>query len=150
MRQDSLKLEKKWVTQNPWFCLAMTLIWITVTDAFLIPESSQDFSSPTLTSSFAITSGKNVIRSGMDANGLLHYLVKYEVTKDPSGQKRTKMRKCKLCIEGGKRRNFGQCCITCGESYSLCNKCDARDCFDEHIKKIKRITRQSKKNGSLP
>jgi hypothetical protein len=52
-----------------------------------IPESSQDSSSPTLTSSFAITSGKNVLHSGMDANDLLHYLVKYEVTKDPSGWK---------------------------------------------------------------
>ncbi len=115
-----------------------------------IPESSQDFSSPTLTSFFVITSGKNVIHSGMDANGLLHYLVKYEVTKDPSGRKQTKMRKCKLCIEGGKRRDVGQYCVTCGEIYSLCNKCYARDCFDEHIKKIKRITRQRKKNGSLP
>jgi len=209
LRQDSLKLEKKWATQNPWFRLATTLIGITVTDAFLlcnyhkvinggasenqekkttiqrfagilahqliqmanklesgnaskflpedddgfmlsIPESSQDFSSPMLTSSFAITSGKNVIRSGMDANGLLHYLVKYEVTKDPSGRKRTKMRKCKLCIEGGQRRDVGQYCITCGESYSLCNKCEDRDCFDEHIKRIKRITRQSKKNGNVP
>jgi hypothetical protein len=52
-----------------------------------IPESSQDFSSPTLMSSFPITSGKNVICNGIDAIGLWHYLVKYEVTKDPSGQK---------------------------------------------------------------
>jgi hypothetical protein len=29
----------------------------------------------------------------------LHYLVKYDVTKDPSGQKCTKMHKCKLCAE---------------------------------------------------
>ncbi len=118
-------------------------------DGFMlsIPESSQDFSSPTLTSSFAITSGKNVIHSGMDANGLLHYLLKYEVTKDPSGHKRTKMRKCKLCIEGEKRHDVGQYCITCGESYSLCSKCEDRDCFDEHIKRIKR---QSKKNGNVP
>jgi hypothetical protein len=34
--QDSLKLEKKWITQNPWFHLATTLIGITVTDAFLL------------------------------------------------------------------------------------------------------------------
>jgi hypothetical protein len=26
----------------------------------------------------------------------------------------------------------------------------ARDCFNEHIKRIKRITRQSKRNGILP
>jgi hypothetical protein len=36
LRQDSLKLEKKWMTQNPWFHLAMTLISIMVTDAFLL------------------------------------------------------------------------------------------------------------------
>ena len=36
LRQDSLKLEKKWITQNPWFRLATTLIGITVTDAFLL------------------------------------------------------------------------------------------------------------------
>jgi hypothetical protein len=115
-----------------------------------VSHQSSDLSSPTLTSSFPITSGKNVIRSATDANGILHFLVKYDVTKDPSGRKRTKMRKCKLCMEAGKRRDVGQYCATCGESYSLCNKCDARDCFDEHIKRIKRITRQSKKNGNVP
>jgi hypothetical protein len=36
LHQDSLKLEKKWVTQNPWFRLATTLIGITVTDTFLL------------------------------------------------------------------------------------------------------------------
>jgi hypothetical protein len=35
LRQDSLKLEKKWITQNPWFRLATTLIGITVTDSAL-------------------------------------------------------------------------------------------------------------------
>ncbi len=66
------------------------------------------------------------------------------------GQKWTKMRKCKLCIEGGNRCDKGQYCVICGESFSLCNKCDQRDCFSEHIKRNKRITRQSKKNGNLP
>jgi hypothetical protein len=211
LRQDSLKLEKKWVTQNPWFRLATTLVGINVTDAFLlcnyhqvlncskrsdddqerkvtiqrfagilanqliqfankqgsgnagrflpeddigfavsISETLTDLSSPTLTSSLAITGGKNVIRSGSDANGITHFLVKYPVTQDPSGRKRTKMRKCKLCLEQGKRRDVGQYCFTCGESYSLCNTCESRDCFNEHVKSIKRITRQSKKNASLP
>ena len=211
LRQDSLKLEKKWVTQNPWFRLATTLVGINVTDAFLlcnyhqvlncskrsdddqerkvtiqrfagmlanqliqfankqgsgnagrflpeddigfavsISETVTDLSSPTLTSSLAITGGKNVIRSGSDANGITHFLVKYPVTQDPSGRKRTKMRKCKLCLEQGKRRDVGQYCFTCGESYSLCNTCESRDCFNEHVKSIKRITRQSKKNASLP
>jgi hypothetical protein len=35
--QDNLRLlEKKWMTQNPWFHLAMTPIGITVSDAFLL------------------------------------------------------------------------------------------------------------------
>jgi hypothetical protein len=113
-----------------------------------VTQQSSNISSPTLTSSFQITSGKNVIRSACDENGILHYLVKYDVTQDPSGRKRTKMRKCKLCAEARKRRNVGQYCVTCGESYSHCNKCDERDCFNEHVKKIKRNTRQSKKMGA--
>ncbi len=70
--------------------------------AVSISEMLTDLSSPTLTSSLAITGGKNVIRSGSDANCITHFLVKYPVTQDPSGRKRTKMRKCKLCLEQGK------------------------------------------------
>jgi hypothetical protein len=66
-----------------------------------------DISSPTLTNSFPITSATNIIRSATDANGILHYLAKYEVTQKPSGRKCTKMRKCKLCAEEGKRRGCG-------------------------------------------
>ena len=113
-----------------------------------VTQQSSNILSPTLTSSFQITSGKNVIRSACDANGILHYLVKYDVTQDPSGQKCMKMRKCNLCAEAGKHHDVGQYCVTCGESYSLCNKCDERDCFNEHVKKIKRNTRQSEKMGA--
>ena len=91
--------------------------------AVSILQSVTDLLSPALSSSFTITAGKNVLCSETDANGLLHYLVKYDVTKDPSGWKRMKMKKCKICIEGGKHRDVGQYCATCGESYSLCNKC---------------------------
>jgi hypothetical protein len=48
-----------------------------------------DVSSPTI-SSFAVETGKSVIQSTADANGLLHYLIKYDVTQDPSSCKRTK------------------------------------------------------------
>ncbi len=143
LHQDSLKLEKKWITQNPWFRLATILIGVTVKDAFLlcnyhkvintglgenqekkitirsagilanqlmgmankleagnnsskfvpeddpifmvsVPQQSSDFSSPKLTSSFPITFVKNVIRFATDTNRLLHYQVKYDVTKDLS------------------------------------------------------------------
>jgi hypothetical protein len=35
LHQD-IKLKKKWLTQNPWFRLATTLIGVTVTDTFLL------------------------------------------------------------------------------------------------------------------
>jgi len=49
------------------------------------------------------------------------------------------MHKCKLCIETGKRHAVGQYCVTCGESYSLGDKCDAKDSFGEHVKKLREI-----------
>jgi hypothetical protein len=36
LRQGSLNLEKKWVTQNPWFQLATTYVGICVTDTYLL------------------------------------------------------------------------------------------------------------------
>jgi hypothetical protein len=80
-----------------------------------------DVSSPTI-SSYAVATFKSVIQSATDADGLLHYLVKYDVMQDPSGRKITTMRKCKLCFESGKWRDVGQYCASCGEGYSLCNK----------------------------
>ncbi len=43
------------------------------------------------------------------------------------------MRKCKLCVTKNMRHDVGQYCITCGESFSLCNTCDERYCFGEHV-----------------
>jgi hypothetical protein len=36
LRQDLLRLERKWATQNPWFQLATTYDGICVTDAYLL------------------------------------------------------------------------------------------------------------------
>ena len=36
LRQNNLKLEKKWLTQSPWFRLSTTLIGIVVTNLFLL------------------------------------------------------------------------------------------------------------------
>jgi hypothetical protein len=36
LHQDNLKLEKKWLTQSPWFPLATTLIGVDVTNIFLL------------------------------------------------------------------------------------------------------------------
>jgi hypothetical protein len=36
LRQHSLKLERKWATQNPWFRLATTYVGVCVTDAYLL------------------------------------------------------------------------------------------------------------------
>jgi hypothetical protein len=55
--------------------------------AVSVTEPLTDMSSPMLTSSLAITDGKNLIQSGSNANSLPHFLVRYEVTQDPSGHK---------------------------------------------------------------
>jgi hypothetical protein len=36
LRQDNLKLEKKWLTQSPWFRPATTLIGIVATNKFFL------------------------------------------------------------------------------------------------------------------
>ncbi len=54
-----------------------------------------DLSSP----DFASLSENEVVHALQDANGRTHYLVKYDITKDPSGRSCCKKRKCKLCYE---------------------------------------------------
>ena len=100
-----------------------------------ISDLSSDFAS--------LQSGKQVVRCLMDANGKSHYLVKYDITKNPSGRSRCLKRKCKLCYEEGKRRDVSFYCITCGESFSMCTKGDGRDCFKTHVESIRRKTRHS-------
>jgi hypothetical protein len=108
--------------------------------AITLPSNTvSDLSSPDLHSS----SDKQVIRAIPDATGKTHYLVKFDVTKDPSGRSRTKKRKCKKCLGEGQRRDVSYYCITCGESYSFCNNNNGRDCFKHHIETIRRLTRQS-------
>jgi hypothetical protein len=96
-----------------------------------------------LSSDFATLTDKQTIRSLQDANGKSHYLIKYDITKDPSGRSRCKKRKCKLCYENGKRRDVSFYCITCGEGFSFCTKGDGRDCFKSHVEAIKRKTRHN-------
>jgi hypothetical protein len=57
-----------------------------------------DLSSP----DFASLSEKEIVRALQDVNGKTHYLVKYDITRDPSGRSCCKKRKCKLCYEDGK------------------------------------------------
>jgi hypothetical protein len=58
-----------------------------------------DLSSPDLAS----LSEKEIVHALQDANGRIHYLVKYDITKDPSGWSRCEKHKCKLCYEKGTR-----------------------------------------------
>jgi hypothetical protein len=95
-----------------------------------------------LSSDFATQSDKAVC-SLKDANGTTHYLVKYDITKDPSGRSRCKKRKCKLCYEEGKQKDVSFYCISCGDGFSFCNKGDGRDCFKAHVEQIRRRTRHS-------
>jgi hypothetical protein len=56
-----------------------------------------DLSSPDVAS----LSDKQIIRALQAANGKTHYLVKFDITKDPSGHCRCKKQKCKRCYETG-------------------------------------------------
>jgi hypothetical protein len=98
-----------------------------------------DLSSPDMRSLLE----KEVVRALQDANGRTHYLVKYDITKDPSGRSRCKKRKCKLCYENGTRRDVSYYCISCGENFSFCTKESGRDCFKSHVDGIRRKTRHS-------
>lgn len=52
-----------------------------------VAEPLTDMSSPMVISSLAITGGKNAIQSGSNANGITNFLVKYQVTQDPTVHK---------------------------------------------------------------
>jgi hypothetical protein len=73
--------------------------------------------------------------------GKTHYLVKYDVTRDPSGHCRMKKRKCKKCLEKNKRMDVSFYCISCGENFTFCNNVGSRDCFNDHVQEVKRVTR---------
>ena len=92
-------------------------------------------------------SDKPVVQALQDAMGKTHYLVKYDVTRDPSGRCRTKKRKCKKCLEGNKRRDVSFYCISCRENYSFCNNVGGRDCFNDHVQEVKRATRATHRNN---
>jgi hypothetical protein len=59
-------------------------------------KSVSDLSSP----DSCCSTGKQVIRAIADFNRKTHHLVKFVVTKDPSGRSQTKKLKCKKCVGG--------------------------------------------------
>jgi hypothetical protein len=65
-------------------------------------DSGNDLSFPILTTGLGVMASKNVIHNSIDADNILHYLIKNDVATDPSSQKYTKMHICNLCLEGGK------------------------------------------------
>lgn len=116
---------------------------------FLSPLPLQNcnlISVPTLvTESISSISGEaqnSPIRSEKDANNMMHHLVKLPLKVDSSGCKRCLSRPCKLCKKQGIRHDVMVYCLTCGESANYCNDAN-RDCFLEHVKNIRRNTRNS-------
>ena len=97
-----------------------------------------------LSPDFASLSEKEIMRALQDANGRTHYLVKYDIMKDPSGLSRCKKRKCKLCYEKGTRRDVSYYCISCGENFSFCTKGSGRDCLKIHVEEIRCKTLHSR------
>jgi len=86
-------------------------------------------------------SNKPIVQALEDAMGKADYQVKYDVTRDPSGRCRTKKRECKKCLEIDKRTDVSFYCISCGENFSFCNNVGSRDCFNNHVQEVKRVTR---------
>jgi len=95
---------------------------------------------PTLTHQAFIYQMKQAVCSLKDENGKTHYLVKHDITKDPSGRSCCKKWKCKLCYEGGKWRDVSYYCISCGDGFSFCNRGDGQDCFKAHVEQIRHNT----------
>jgi hypothetical protein len=60
--------------------------------SIVAPQSKSDISDLS-SPDFASLSEKEIVRNLQDANGRTHYLIKYDVTKDPSGRSRCKKRK---------------------------------------------------------
>ncbi len=109
-----------------------------------LPEDDEPFivralweeTASTLTISIRITAEKNVLHSSTDANVMLHYLV-IKITPRYQSASCASKKESDMMLD-----NFAL-------SMERALAC-ARDCFNEHIKRIKRITRQSKRNGILP
>jgi len=125
-------------------CLGSSLLTPTfLPEEVQLPQksvASSDLSAPT------DFSDKPIIRSLTDYNGKTHYLVKYDVIRDPLGHCRTKKCKCKKCLEGNKRRDVSFYCISCRENFSFCNHVGNRDCFKDHVHAVKKETRSTHSN----
>ena len=89
-----------------------------------------------------LTGSTSSLRTMKDANNNEHRLAKLppKVTEN-SNQKGTLTRKCKLCNEKGIRHDVVYYCLDCGIGYNYCSidkHNTTRDCFAEHVRKIKR------------
>ena len=84
---------------------------------------------------------KPIIWSLVDANGKMHYLVKFDITKDPSGCYRTKKRKCKKFSETKNKQDARFHYLSYCELYSICTKIDGHDYFKSHVDKTKKTTK---------
>jgi len=62
-----------------------------------------------------------LIRLEVDANNMIHHLVKLPLKVDKSGRKRCLSRPCMLCKENGIQHDVTVYCLTCGDSYNYCN-----------------------------
>jgi hypothetical protein len=155
LHQDLLQLEKKWLKKtllSPGllaFQLLQNAKHLGCPCQHFMPEEIDapqktiisDLSSPSMVeSSF---SDKPVAWSLQDANGKMPCFVKFDVKKDPSGHSSTKKRKFKRSLEQNQRQDVGYYCILCGESFSFCTNVDGRDCFKEHVQRVKRATRRT-------
>jgi hypothetical protein len=86
----------------------------TALSASAVTDGSPMMAIFSLTAADVETIGKTIIRQLEDANNKMLFLVKYKTTTDPSGQKYSKARACKVCKEQGIQRDTIYYCIACG------------------------------------
>jgi hypothetical protein len=95
-----------------------------------------------LTKNLSQDSTVSSIRSMVDANSNIHRLCKLPKRDEEGLKKKSLARKCKMCSERGVRHDVKYYCHDCGMSHSFCSPDEynkERDCFAEHVRKIKRV-----------
>ena len=89
------------------------------------------------------------LRSLKDANNNVHTLVKLpKKVTEKSKHKGSLSRKCKICDEKGVRHDVVYYCLECEMSHNYCSPDkfnQSRDCFAEHVRRMKRSLPQRKR-----
>jgi len=97
-----------------------------------------------LTSSSSLTKS---YRTLYDVNGHPHNLCKHSTNDEHGKKKKTRTRKCKICMEKRIRHDVVYYCRECGTDHSFCSVDKynhERDCFLKHVRLIARLSKRKR------